>query len=168
MTPRRRAKRAASAGGANPTAVLLEDLYGQMKVVIEAVQGCATKADLERLASKADLEPFALKSDLKGLASKADLEPLALKSDLKGLASKADLEPFALKSDLKGLASKADLEPLALKADVEALRTEMDRGFSSVTTRLGTLSAEVARKADGAALDGLERRVSAIEGRLGL
>ena len=132
MTPRRRAKRAASAGGANPTAVLLEDLYGQMKVVIEAVQGCATKADLERLASK------------------------------------ADLEPFALKSDLKGLASKADLEPLALKADVEALRTEMDRGFSSVTTRLGTLSAEVARKADGAALDGLERRVSAIEGRLGL
>ena len=150
MTPRRRAKRAASAGGANPTAVLLEDLYGQMKVVIEAVQGCATKADLERLASKADLEPF------------------ALKSDLKGLASKADLEPFALKSDLKGLASKADLEPLALKADVEALRTEMDRGFSSVTTRLGTLSAEVARKADGAALDGLERRVSAIEGRLGL
>jgi len=132
MTPRRRAKRAASAGGANPTAVLLEDLYGQMKVVIEAVQGCATKADLERLASK------------------------------------ADLEPFALKSDLKGLASKADLEPLALKSDVEALRTEMDRGFSSVTTRLGTLSAEVARKADGAALDGLERRVSAIEGRLGL
>jgi hypothetical protein len=48
MTERRRAqKRASSANGGDPAAVLLEEVRSQMKVVIEAVQGCAQKGDVD-------------------------------------------------------------------------------------------------------------------------
>ena len=50
MTPPRRTAPRRSvhtrASGANPTDVLLEDIRAQLGVVLEAVQGCATKSEL--------------------------------------------------------------------------------------------------------------------------
>ena len=96
MTTRRRPpKHASSANGGDPAAVLLEEVRSQMKVVIEAVQGCAQKGDVET-----------------------------------GFES-------------------------------------MNRGFDCMNLRFDVLTAQVARKADGAAQDALERRVTALEQRSG-
>lgn len=101
MTPRRRVPKRASPqrersrNGADPVAVLLEDLRSQMKVVIEVVQECATKTELE------------------------------------------------------------------------TLRADTQRGFNAMNVRFDVLTGEVARKAEGAALGALERRVAALEHRSG-
>jgi septation ring formation regulator EzrA len=58
MTPKRKAtseRRAAKpTNGPDGTGVVLEDIYAQMKVVIEAVQDCATKRDLAELREVVD------------------------------------------------------------------------------------------------------------------
>ena len=93
MTRRRAQKGASAANGGDPAAVLLEEVRSQMKVVIEAVQGCAQKGDVD--------------------------------------------------------------------AGFDAMNVRLD----SMNMRFDALTAQVARKADGAVLDALERRVTALEHR---
>ena len=74
-------------------------------------------------ATKADLEPLATKAELAEAIDRA-VEPLATKADLEPLATKAELAE-AIDRAVEPLATKADLEGLATKADVEQLRAEM-------------------------------------------
>ena len=63
------------------------------------------------------------------VVTKADIEHLATRADLANLqaATKADLERFATKADLERFATKADLANLqaATKADLANLQTQM-------------------------------------------
>ena len=72
--------------------------------------------------------------------NKADLEPLATKADLERFATTADLEPLATKADLEHFATTADLEaaiePLAAKADVAAVRAEVSELKATLTWRI--------------------------------
>ena len=97
----------------------------------------ATKADLERFATKADLERFATKADLEHFATKADLERFATKTDLERVATKTDLEGFATKADLERFATKAEHEDL--RRDVALMRAEMQALENRMTIRLGAM-----------------------------
>jgi predicted nucleic acid-binding Zn-ribbon protein len=126
-------------------AVLLEELRSQMKIVIEAVQECATKTELGALRS----EFSGLRSEFTGLRS----EFSALGSEFTGLRS----EFSTLGSEFTGL-----------RSEFSAFRADVRGGFDAMNGRFDALTAEVARKAEGAALGALERRVTALEHGAGI
>ncbi len=122
------------------------------EAVAEVVQAVAngnrvTRADMQGVAMKVDLERFATKEDLKGFATKKDLERFATKEDLKGFATKEDLKRFATKADLERFATKEDLERFATKADLEslaakaALKSDLQDLELRLTIRLGVVAA---------------------------
>jgi len=138
MTPRRRVpkpaspSRASSKNGPDPTAVILEQMQSQFKVVIELVQGCATKTEVA-----------ALKEDV-----------MWLKGDVMWLKGEVGTLTMAVKN-------------CATKREMAAFRAEVNERFAEVNQRFDVLTAEVARKAEGATLGALERRVTALEQRAG-
>jgi hypothetical protein len=165
MTPRRRTPKRAtpsrdrSRNGSDPVAVLLEELRSQMKIVIEAVQECATKTELGALRS----EFSGLRSEFTGLRS----EFSALGSEFTGLRS----EFSALGSEFTGLRSEFSTlgsEFTGLRSEFSAFRADVRGGFDAMNGRFDALTAEVARKAEGAALGALERRVTALEHGAGI
>ena len=97
----------------------------------------------ERAATKADLEPLATKADLaeleKCMATREDLEPLATKAELALCATKADLAELE-----KRMATKADLAEwerrmtsrMATKAEIATLETRLTNRFYGVGTVL--------------------------------
>lgn len=119
---------------------------GADKAIASAIAPLATRADLEGLATKAevakaaaggtiDLTEYAKRADLAGLATKAELAGYATSSqvadlptraDLAGLATKADVAGVAHASDLVGLATKAELGGYATKADVAGVAHASD------------------------------------------
>ena len=132
------------------------------EAVAEVVQAVAngnrvTRADMQGVAMKVDLERFATKEDLKGFATKKDLERFATKEDLKGFATKKDLERFATKEDLKGFATKEDLKRFATKADLERFATKEDLERFATKADLESLAAKAALKSD---LQDLELRLT--------
>ena len=100
----------------------------------EAVGEPITKADLEPLATRAELQQqiAGVRADLQPLATKAELQQqiAGVRADLQPLATKAELEPFATKADLEAaiqpLATKAELERLATKVELERFATKAD------------------------------------------
>ena len=119
---------------------------GTDKAIARAIAPLATRADLEGLATKAevakaaaggtiDLAEYAKRTDLVDLATKAELAGYATSSqvadlptraDLAGLATKADVADVARASDLAGLATKAELAGYAAKADVAGVAHASD------------------------------------------
>ena len=119
---------------------------GTDKAIARAIAPLATRADLEGLATKAevakaaaggtiDLAEYAKRTDLVDLATKAELAGYATSSqvadlptraDLAGLATKADVADVAHASDLAGLATKAELAGYATKADVAGVAHASD------------------------------------------
>lgn len=119
---------------------------GTDRAIARAIAPLATRADLEGLATKAevakaaaggkiDLTEYAKRADLAGLATKAELAGYATSSqvadlptraDLAGLATKADVAGVAHASDLAGLATKAELGGYATKADVAGVAHASD------------------------------------------
>ncbi len=95
----------------------------------EAVGEPITKADLEPLATKAELQQqiAGVRAELQQLATKAELEPLATKVELERFATKAEFQQqiAGVRAELQQLATKAELEPLATKADVRAEISEL-------------------------------------------
>ena len=126
---------------------------GADKAIARAIAPLATRADLEGLATKAelakaaaggkiDLTEYAKRDDLAGLATKAELAGYATSSqvadlptraDLAGLATKADVADVARASDLAGLATKAELAGYATKADVAGVAHTSD--LASLATK---------------------------------
>jgi hypothetical protein len=100
-------------------------MRSQFKVVIEAVQGCASRGEVAALSGKVD----------------------------------------ALAMDVGAL--KGVVKNCATKGEVATFRSEVQAGFDAMSRRFDVLTAEVARKAEGAALGALERRVTALEHRVG-
>ena len=100
---------------------------GIVETLAEGMSG-----SLDQLATKADLERFATKEDLANLraemATKADLERFATKTDLEGFATKADLERFATKAEHEDL-----------RRDVALMRAEMQALENRMTIRLGAM-----------------------------
>ena len=92
-----------------------------------------TSSDINKLkevfATKKDLERFATKEDLEGFATKKDLERFATKEDLKVFATKKDLERFATKEVLientNDLLELIQLTSKELKNDIASLRVEI-------------------------------------------
>ena len=119
---------------------------GTDKAIARAIAPLATRADLEGLATKAevakaaaggtiDLAEYAKRTDLVDLATKAELAGYATSSqvadlptraDLAGLATKAEIADVAHASDIAGLATKAELAGLATKADVAGVAHTSD------------------------------------------
>ena len=97
----------------------------QAEAVAEVVQAVAngnrvTRADMQGVAMKVDLERFATKADLQ--------------AELQGFATKEDLERFATKEDLKPLATKAELQELELRLTIRT--GVMIAASSTITTAL--------------------------------
>lgn len=131
-------------------------------VAFGAIAGnVATKDDLEDFAIKGDLERFATKGDLEKFATKDDLVRFATKDDLVRFATKDDLRALeakmATKDDLKALeakmATKDDLQHYATEANllkaVGGLRQEMNAGFQNmqrffIQAALGTVTVNIA------------------------
>ena len=119
---------------------------GTDRAIARAVAPLATRADLEGLATKAELAKaasggkvnlteYAKRTDLEGLATKAELAGYATSSqvadlptraDLAGLATKAEIANVAHASDLAGLATKAELAGYATKTDVAGIAHASD------------------------------------------
>lgn len=95
MTPRRRVPKRASpsrersTNGADPVAVLLEDLRSQMQVVIEAVQECATKTELRAFRAEVNGRFDALTAEVARKAEGAALG--ALERRVTALEHRSDL-----------------------------------------------------------------------------
>lgn len=89
-----------------------------------------TPANLNAMIRNLDKRTSSIEQILPTLATKADLERFATKDDLRnavrGLATKEDLERFATKVDLDRYATKADLERFATKEDSERFPTKED------------------------------------------
>ncbi len=103
------------------------------EAVAEVVQAVAngnrvTRADMQGVAMKVDLERFATKEGLQ-----KELERFATKADLQ-----AELERFATKEDLKGFATKADLQPFATQA---AVKSDLQDLELRLTIRMGVIAA---------------------------
>ena len=96
----------------------------------EAVGEPITKADLEPLATRAELQQqiAGVRADLQPLATKAELEPFATKADLE-----AAIQPLATKAELERLATKVELERFATKTD---LRAEISELKATLTWRI--------------------------------
>ena len=92
----------------------------------EAVVSAVGEAVGENVATKADLEPVATKADLQ-----AALEPYVTKADLR-----ATLEPYATKADLR-----TTLEPYATKADLQETKAEL---YRAIRVQTGAIIAAVA------------------------
>jgi hypothetical protein len=148
MPPRRPSPKARarsphrSGSGADPTAILLEDVRGQMRVVIESLQGCASKTDLAAHDAKLEVMSTALE----------DVSQVVR-------TTRADLAAVVTRLD----ATNTRLD--ATDAGLMALRTDVSVGFCAMNQRFDTLIAEVSRKADRSALTALEQRVSVLEHR---
>jgi hypothetical protein len=82
-------------------------------------------------------------------------------------ATKAELrsQMEVVTEAIHACATKTDLE--AFKSEFSMFRAEVRGDFEAMNARFDVLTAEVARKAEGAALDALERRVTALEHRAG-
>lgn len=126
---------------------------GTDKAIARAIAPLATRADLEGLATKAevakaaaggtiDLAEYAKRTDLVDLATKAELAGYATSSqvadlptraDLVGLATKAEIADVAHASDIAGLATKAELAGYATKADVAGVAHTSD--LASLATK---------------------------------
>jgi polyhydroxyalkanoate synthesis regulator phasin len=108
MTPRRRLpkrasrSRASSKSGPDPTAVLLEEVRSQNRVVIELVQGCATKTEVAALRE----DVATLKEDV---------------TELKGDVATLREDVTELKGDVATLRE----DVTELKGDVATLREDM-------------------------------------------
>ena len=92
----------------------------------EAVVSAVGEAVGENVATKADLEPVATKADLQAI-----LEPYVTKADLR-----ETLEPYATKADLR-----ATLEPYATKADLQETKAEL---YRAIWIQTGAIIAAVA------------------------
>lgn len=119
---------------------------GTDKAIARAVAPLATRADLEGLATKAevakaaaggtidfaeyakrtDLVDLATKAELAGYATSSQVADLPTRADLAGLATKAEIADVAHTSDLAGLATKAELAGYATKADVAGVAHTSD------------------------------------------
>ena len=104
------------------------------EVVVTEFSELATKADLERLPTREDLNHFATKADLERLPTREDLNHFATKEDLKHFATKEDLHHFATKEDLKQYPTRAELE-----AALASLENRMFRLWAASTVTLATL-----------------------------
>ena len=104
------------------------------EVVVTEFSELATKADLERLPTREDLNHFATKADLERLPTREDLKHFATKEDLKHFATKEDLHHFATKEDLKQYPTRAELE-----AALASLENRMFRLWATSTVTLATL-----------------------------
>ena len=62
------------------------------EVVVTEFSELATKADLERLPTREDLNHFATKADLERLPTREDLKRFATKEDLKQYPTRSELE----------------------------------------------------------------------------
>ena len=92
----------------------------------EAVVSAVGEAVGENVATKADLELVATKTDIQ-----AALEPYATKTDLR-----TTLEPYATKADLR-----TTLEPYATKADIQETKAEI---YRAIWIQTGAIIAAVA------------------------
>ena len=104
------------------------------EVVVTEFSELATKADLERLPTREDLNHFATKADLERLPTREDLNHFATKEDLKHFATKEDLKHFATKEDLKQHPTRSELE-----AALASLENRMFRLWAASTVTLATL-----------------------------
>ena len=109
------------------------------EVVVTEFSELATKADLERLPTREDLNHFATKADLERLPTREDLNHFATKEDL----TREDLKHFATKEDLHHFATKEDLKQYPTRAELEAalasLENRMFRLWAASTVTLATL-----------------------------
>ena len=92
----------------------------------QAVVSAVGEAVGENVATKADLELVATKTDIQ-----AALEPYATKTDLR-----TTLEPYATKADLR-----TTLEPYATKADIQETKAEI---YRAIWIQTGAIIAAVA------------------------
>ena len=89
---------------------------GADRAIALAIAPLATRADLEGLATKAEVAKAAA-------GGKIDLAEYAKRTDLAGLATKAELAGYATSSQVADLPTRADLAGLATKAELtEALK----------------------------------------------
>ena len=104
------------------------------EVVVIEFSELATKADLERLPTREDLNRFATKADLERLPTREDLNQFATKADLERLPTREDLKHFATKEDLKQYPSRSEFE-----AALASLENRMFRLWAASTVSLATL-----------------------------
>jgi hypothetical protein len=80
---------------------------GVAEAVVAVFQHATSGVDLSDLATRADLDALrvtmATKADLDRFATKLDIADMATRADLAGLATKADIADMATKTDLHGL-----------------------------------------------------------------
>lgn len=134
-----RTLRAAGFGDAKAEAVaeVVQAVANGNRVTRADMQGVAMKVDLERFATKAELQAelrrFATKEDLERFATKAELQ-----TELQRLATKKDLERFATKEDLAPFATKAELKSEIQELELRlTIRTGvMIAASSTITTAL--------------------------------
>ena len=125
-----RTLRAAGFGDAQAEAVaeVVQAVANGNRVTRADMQGVAMKVDLERFATKAELQ-----AELQRFATKKDLERFATKAELQ-----AELQRFATKEDLERFATKADLKPFATQA---AVKSDLQDLELRLTIRMGVIAA---------------------------
>ena len=108
------------------------------EVVVTEFSELATKADLERLPTREDLNHFATKADLERLPTREDLNHFATKADLERLPTREDLKHFATKADLERLPTREDLKHFATKEDLKQYptRSELEAALASLENRM--------------------------------
>ena len=136
---------------------------GTDKAIARAVAPLATRADLEGLATKAevakaaaggtiDFAEYAKRTDLVDLATKAELAGYATSSQVADLPTRADLAGLATKAELAGYATKADVAGVAHTSDLTGLATkaELTEALKRVGITICSTEAEAQALSDGA------------------
>jgi archaellum component FlaC len=169
-SPKRRAAEAPSDAG-HHFGVLLEEVRSQMNVVLEAVRGCATKEELERLRIQHDehrletrlntdaLRVFKRSVDARFDAIDARFAGVDLRFDaIDARFAGVDLRFDAIDARFAGVDLRFDAIDARLDG-VDARLDGVDARLAGVDTRLAGVDARLAT-IDGR-LEGLERDVTA-------
>ena len=94
---------------------------GTDRAIARAIAPLATRADLEGLATKADVADVAHASALAGLATKAELAGYATKADVAGVAHASDLASLATKDQLAAALKNVGITICSTEAEAQAL-----------------------------------------------
>ena len=126
---------------------------GTDKAIARAIAPLATRADLEGLATKAEVAKAAAGGtiDLAEYAKRTDLVDLATKAELAGYATSSQVADLPTRADLAGLATKADVAGVAHTSDLTGLATkdELTGALKRVGITVCSTEAEAQALPDG-------------------
>jgi septation ring formation regulator EzrA len=142
--------------GAHATGVVLEDIRGQMKVVIEALRGTATSGELRDLATRTET-----RMDLFSDALRVTRAEVAARFD--------DVDKRFDDVDKRFDGVDKRFDDVDKRFDgVDKRFDGVDKRFDDVERELRAVRQDVARQAQGSEIKGLEQRITVVERHLGL